>query len=71
MLQITLNAGNLQDLWSQIANSVTTGGRKKYCHTWNSIKKVHTDPCQANTVAQKQAGSDTGVKGTLDMKALA
>lgn len=61
MLQITLNAGNLQDLWPQIANnSVTAGGRKKFWHTQNSIKKVHTDPCQANTVAQKQAGVKLG-----------
>lgn len=49
------------DLWSQVANNCVRGEEgKKHWHTQDSTTKVHTDPCQANTVAQKQTGVKLG-----------
>ncbi len=51
----------LQDLWSQVADNCVTGKEgKKYWHTQNSTRKFTQNPCQANTVAQKQTGVKLG-----------
>jgi len=50
MLPITLKAGNLQDFWPQIANSVTAGGKKKnigiHGIQLTKFTQIHAKPTQ-------------------------